>query len=249
MKRGGGRLITAVLVLGFGATVLGCGARHPVAADGGERHAGDKPAYTRVADVPEQVEPDGATVVVGDPDARVTVHLFEDPRCPYCRQFETTGGGPVLTKWVLTHKVKVEYTMASFLDGRLGGSGSKKAVNALRAALKEGKFAEYHTVLYLNQPPEEEDGYTDARLLQLAGKVEGLRTPSFESAVRSVKYQAFVDASEKSFAAAGHYNGHEGPGTPTAEVNGYRIPVEQGAILYQADLFDQFLAKVVDESA
>ncbi|GHD29559.1 DsbA family protein [Streptomyces galbus] len=246
MRFRGGRLVTAVLMVGLVAAVSGCKAR---AVDDGAGYPGDEPAYARTADVPERVEPDGVTVLVGDPRARVTVHLFEDPRCPYCRQFETSGGGPVLAKRVLTHEVKVEYTLASFLDGRLGGGGSKRAVNALRAALDAGKFAEYHTVLYLDQPAEEVDGFTDARLLELASEVDGLRTPSFDAAVRTMKYRHFVDASEASFAAAGHYGGHEGPGTPTAEVNGHRIPAEQSAILYQGDVFDQFLTSVIDDAA
>ncbi|MGW1912855.1 DsbA family protein [Streptomyces sp. NPDC002076] len=234
-------MLTGVL----GATVVSCGSRHPVtAADGGQQVSG-KANYARSADVPEQVEPDGTSVLVGDPQARTTVHLYEDPRCPYCKQFETSGGGPVLTKWILRRKVKVEYTMASFLDGRLEGNGSKKAVNALRAAVEKGKFAEYHAVLYQNQPSEEVDGFTDARLLQLASKVKGLRSPSFDTAVKSMKYRDFVDSSEKVFDAAGHYNGHAGPGTPTAEVNGYRIPVEYSGLLYKADLFDKYLARVV----
>ncbi|MGY6023632.1 DsbA family protein [Streptomyces spinosirectus] len=232
----------------LGAAVVSCGHRYsPTAAaagaDGGQQTSG-KADYAGSADVPERVEPDGTSVLVGDPQARITVHLFEDPRCPYCRRFETSGGGPVLTKWILRRKVKVEYTMASFLDGRLGGNGSKKAVNALRAAVEKGKFAEYHAVLYQNQPSEEVDGFTDVRLLQLASKVKGLRSPSFDTAVKSMKYRAFVDSSEKVFDAAGHYNGHAGPGTPTAEVDGYRIPVEYSGLLYKADLFDKYLAQV-----
>ncbi|WP_228396218.1 DsbA family protein [Streptomyces sp. RB17] len=245
LKRGGRRLTVAVLTGVLGAAVVSCGPRHPVAAaDDGQQTSG-KADYARSADVPEQVEPDGTSVLVGDPQARITVHLYEDPRCPYCKQFETSGGGPVLTKWILRRKVKVEYTMASFLDGRLGGNGSKKAVNALRAAVQKGKFAEYHAVLYQNQPSEEVDGFTDARLLQLASKVKGLRSPSFDTAVKSMKYRDFVDSSEKVFDAAGHYNGHAGPGTPTAEVNGYRIPVEYSGLLYKADLFDKYLARVI----
>ena len=245
LNRGGRRLKVAVLTGVLGAAVVSCGPRHPVAdADGGQQTSG-KADYARSDDVPEQVEPDGTSVLVGDPQARITVHLFEDPRCPYCKQFETSGGGPVLTKWILRRKVKVEYTMASFLDPRLGGNGSKKAVNALRAAVEKGKFAEYHAVLYQNQPSEEVDGFTDARLLQLASKVKGLRSPSFDTAVKSMKYRDFVDSSEKVFDAAGHYNGHAGPGTPTAEVNGYRIPIEYSGLLYKADLFDKYLARVI----
>jgi protein-disulfide isomerase len=246
VKRGRRRLAAAVLTGVLGAAVVSCGARHPIAAEAGGRQASDKTAYAGVAQAPEEVESDGATIVVGDPHAQMTVRLYEDPRCPVCRQFEISGGGPVLTDWIVRRRVKVEYTMASFLDGRLGGNGSRKAVNALRAALAEGKFAEYHAVLYQNQPPEEEDGFTDARLLELASKVKGLRSPSFDAAVKSMKYQKFVDSSQKVFAAAGYYNGHAGPGTPTAEINGERIPVEYNGILFHQDLFSNFLSHISD---
>ena len=98
-------------------------------------------------------------------------------------------------------------------------------------------------------PSEEVDGFTYARRLRLASKVEGLRSASFDTAVKSMRYRDFVDSSEKVFDGAGHYNGHAGPGTPTAEVNGYRIPVEYSGILYEPDLFDKYLAKVIDAVA
>lgn len=257
MKSGGLRLTTAVLTGVLGAALASCGPQTPTATASSSQPAPNRSStqpttdnadYTQLDDVPEQVDPDGTTIWVGDPEAPVIVHLYEDPRCPYCKEFETTGAAPVLTKWALQHKVKVSYTMASFLDGRLGGNGSKKAVNALRAAVEEGKFAEYHTVLYENQPSEEVDGYTTARLLQLASKVKGLRTPAFDAAVKSMKYQGFVNSSQKVYAAAGHYNGHTGPGTPTAEVLGYRIPVEYSGILLDADLFEKYLADIIRRS-
>lgn len=101
-----------------------------------------------------------------------------------------------MRKATLARDAVTEYTLGSFLDDRVGGSGSKKAVNALRAALEAGKFAEYHEVLYAHQPEEAVDGFTDAYLLELAGQVDGLRGPAFDSAVKSMKYRAFVTASE-----------------------------------------------------
>ncbi|MGW6524004.1 thioredoxin domain-containing protein [Streptomyces sp. NPDC054962] len=103
-------------------------------------------------ELPETLGEDGTTVMVGDPAAGVKVHLYEDPRCPFCEEFETTGGGPQLRKAMLDRKAGAAYTLASFLDDRVGGTGSKKAVNALRAALEEYKFAEYHEVLYATSP-------------------------------------------------------------------------------------------------
>lgn len=257
MKRGGGRLVTAVVVGVIGTAAVGCGAslqaRRPAAAERSavsgvteQPQAAEPAGYAGLDEVPERLAPDGTTIVVGDPQAKITVHLFEDARCPVCQEFEVDGAGPTLTEWTVRRGVKVEYTMASFLDGRLGGHGSRKAVNALRAALEEGKFAEYHAVLYRYQPPEEEDGFTDARLLELAGRVEGLRTPAFEAAVRTMKYQDFVDASEKVFARAGHYNGHEGPGTPTAEINGMRVPAEYNGLLFDKRIMNDVLTRVRD---
>lgn len=258
-KRTHRRLTAAVLTGLLGAAVVSCGPGHQGVADGGGPGKGSgtgggstsraEAEYAGLAEVPEKVEPDGSTILVGDPGARMTVRLYEDPRCPVCKEFETAGGGPVLTKWVLRHKAKVEYTMASFLDPRLGGNGSKKAVNALRAALERGKFAEYHAVLYQNQPAEEVDGFTDARLLQLAGRVKGLRSPSFDAAVRSMKYRGFVNSAESAYAAAGHRDGHTGPGTPTAVVNGYQIPVESNGLLFDPGVFDKFLTLADGPSA
>jgi hypothetical protein len=80
--------------------------------------------------LPEALGSDGTTITVGDPDAETRVQLYEDPRCPVCEEFETTGGGPRLQEAMLDHRVRTEYTLASFLDDRLGGSGSKKAVKS-----------------------------------------------------------------------------------------------------------------------
>ncbi|WP_328372493.1 DsbA family protein [Streptomyces sp. NBC_00457] len=210
----------------LGMSLTGCGRQAP---------------YGSLDEVPEKLAADGTTVVVGDPSAVVTVHLYEDPRCPVCEEFETTGGGPELRKATLARDAATEYTLASFLDDRVGGSGSKKAVNALRAALEEGKFAEYHEVLYTHQPEEAVDGFTDAYLLELADQVDGLRGPAFDSAVKTMKYRAFVTASEKAYERAGGKKEPEGPGTPTAVVNDVRIPVDYNGLLFDASAFTGLL--------
>ncbi|MGJ5980910.1 DsbA family protein [Streptomyces scabiei] len=235
--RYGRRRRTAVVVaVALGLLVAGCG----------QRANRDEPrvAYKELRDVPEALDEDGTTIRVGDPEAPVTVHLYEDPRCPYCEEFEQTGGGPAARERTLGRTVVTEYTLASFLDGKLGGSGSERAVNALRAALEKGKFAEYHAVLYDNQPEEAVDGFTDARLLKLADEVDGLRGPAFDSAVRTMKYRDFVSRSEKAYERAGGSENPGGPGTPTAAINGRRIVEMYGAVLYDRSMFDRLLKTV-----
>jgi protein-disulfide isomerase len=223
----------AMSVLGM-SLVAGCGQSY-----------GDPEPYDTLAQVPEKLAVNGTTVMVGDPTAEVTVHMYEDMRCPVCEEFETTGAGPELHKALLRREVKAEYTLASFLDDKLGGSGSKKAANALRAALDGGRFAEYHEVLYANQPEEEVDGFTDARLLELAGRVDGLRTPAFESAVKTMKHRSFVTASEHAYETVGTEPG-KGPGTPTAVINDVRVPEEIGGVLYDSKLFAELLQVIQD---
>ncbi|MFI7415626.1 DsbA family protein [Streptomyces sp. NPDC049627] len=224
-----------------------CAAAVLFVAGCGQRAAEHEPDFASAEELPERLGADGITISVGDPGAPVKVHLYEDPRCPYCEEFETTGGGPQLRQALLDRWARAEYTLASFLDDRVGGLGSKKAVNALRAALEEGKFVEYHEVLYANQPEESVDGYTDAYLLQLAGKVEGLRSAKFDAAVRSMKYRAFVNASEEAYEKAGGAKEPEGPGTPTAVINDKRIPLRYNALLLEGDTFAELLQKIYDQ--
>ncbi len=245
-------LATAVAVAVAGVSAVGCDGRHqPDQSEGGRPDAPAKAVkavpYTGPADVPERLGNDGTTITVGDPAAPLTVHLYEDPRCPVCKEFETTGGAPQLREATIRREAKTQYTLASFLDARLGGTGSRKAVNALRAALDKGKFAEYHDVLYAHQPAESVDGFTDAYLLKLAGRVPGLRGPDFDSAVKTMKYRTFVTNAQDAYERAGGPQDPEGPGTPTAEINDVRIPVRYNGLLFDGSVFGGLLKKIRED--
>ncbi|MFF0461216.1 DsbA family protein [Streptomyces mexicanus] len=223
----GGRLGRAVAIAAasvlVGALATGCGS---AAHGGGSDHRADgaggsdgKPSgrVSRAVKATESLAPDGTTVRVGSPQAKTVVHVYEDLRCPVCEDFETRGGGEALRDLVRSGQVRAEYTLASFLDDKLGGQGSEKAANALRAALEAGRFAEYHDVLFAHQPEESVDGYTDAFLLEMASRVKGLRGPEFDAAVKDMKYRGFVTASEKAFESSG------ATGTPTLKVDGKTV--------------------------
>ncbi|MFD5899388.1 DsbA family protein [Streptomyces sp. NPDC060366] len=188
---------------------------------------GTRTGYAGDADIPESLGADGTSIVVGDVGADTTVRLFEDPRCPSSVELETQGAGAELNKLIQKGSVQVHYTVASFLDDKLGGNGSKKAANALRAALAEGKFVEYHQVLYAHQPDEAVDGFTDEFLLKMASRVEGLRGAGFDAAVRTMQYEGFVTASEKA------YEDSSATATPTLELSGVKLPeFEKGDLAY-----------------
>lgn len=226
--------IVAVMAL----SLAGCGSRANY-TDGDE-----VAAYSGLTDLPEQLGQDGTTITVGDPHARTTVRVYEDLRCPVVEEFERVGGASVLHDMTVRRETKTQYTLASFRDDRIGGDGSKRAVNALRAALEAEKFAEYHAVLFEHQAEAEAaDGFTTAYLLKLAGKVDGLRSKSFDSAVETMKYRSFVARSEKAYEKAGGSD-PRGPGTPTFVINGRQVPDELYGWLFDKELSQALLTDI-----
>ncbi|WJV47891.1 DsbA family protein [Streptomyces flavofungini] len=182
----------------------------------------------RLAKVPTAVK--GGVITVGKPGAEHTVKVYEDPRCPFCKKFEE-GGAQALVGPLAVGDVKVEYTIASFLDRNLGGSGSVNAANALRAAVEAGKFPQFHSALFVNQPEESEDAFTPAFLLKIAEKV-GLRDAAFRNAVTNSTYKSWVGTAMKAFQEDGI------TGTPTVVVDGEKVA---GEALYSEKDFRKVL--------
>jgi protein-disulfide isomerase len=187
-----------------------------------------------IEDLPESIAADGTTVIVGDP-SRTPVRLYQDIRCTGCRYFEVQGGGPALLDMTLGKEVRTEYTLVSSPDDRAGDTGSKRAVNALRAALELDRFAEYHAILFANQPQNPSDGYTDAFLLAMASKVKGLRGLEFDTAVKQMRYADFVAASHKAYLKAGS------PALPAADINGTLLSADKVEVLLTKDMLPVFV--------
>ncbi|MFD4141340.1 thioredoxin domain-containing protein [Streptomyces sp. NPDC058572] len=206
----------------------------------------DAVPYAGTDELPEKLSEDGTTITVGDAAAPMTVRLYEDMRCPVVEEFEGAGGASVVREMTLSREVKTEYTLASFRDDSQGGDGSKRAVNALRAALDAGKFSEYHAVLIRHRTEAElAGGYTTGYLLELADQVKGLRSKSFDSAVTTMKYRTFVSRSQKAYERAnGSADDPLGPGTPTVLINGKQIPEDQAGVIFDKQWFEDLLEAV-----
>ena len=168
---------------------------------------------------------DGTVITYGDKKAKETLTIYEDPRCPYCALFEQANGDTV-KKLADQGRFKVEYRFAAFLDDALGGQGSKRALNALGAAADQGSgpFLALHQVLYANHPEEHDDAYASTgHLLDLAGTVDGLRTPAFDKAVKDLTYMPWVKKVAHAFDTSGV------KGTPTVLLNGKKLPSSTSA--------------------
>jgi protein-disulfide isomerase len=179
---------------------------------------------------------DGLALPVGKESATSTLTVWEDFRCPACKAFETAYR-PVIHELTGSGELKVDYHLATIIDGNLGGTGSRNAANAAACAQDVGKFTAYHDVLYDNQPSETDDAYAqNSKLIELAGKVDGLDTPAFRTCVEKGTHNGWVDKSAAAFRDGGF------SGTPTVLLNGKSIyqdrtmtPARLKQLVQQAD--------------
>jgi protein-disulfide isomerase len=145
----------------------------------------------------------------------VVVDIYEDFMCPICHEFEIQTG-PTIKQLISENKVTVRYHPVSILDRASNGTQySTRAAGAAAAAAVGGKFTEYHEVLFANQPEENTDGLSDAKLIEL-GKSVGLGD-AFVTAVTDRTYDSWVTKATGTFSARGY------SGTPTIVVAGKTV--------------------------
>ncbi|MFE9247538.1 thioredoxin domain-containing protein [Streptomyces sp. NPDC007088] len=165
---------------------------------------------------------DGTTVVVGKAGAKKTLQMYEDPRCPVCAQFEQTVGSTV-DKAVEDGTYKVQYIGATFLDGNLGGSGSKNALSALGAALdvSPDAFWHYKAAMYAkdNHPDEQKDTFnSDAALIKIADQVPELKgNKAFQKDVKDGTFDKWALTMSEKFDKSGVQ------ATPTLQMDGKKL--------------------------
>jgi protein-disulfide isomerase len=164
---------------------------------------------------------DSLAIPVGKESAKSTLTIWEDFRCPACKSFEDAYRSTI-HELTGSGQLKVEYHLATIIDGNMGGSGSRTSANAAACAQDAGKFTEYHDVLYVNQPAETDDAFADeSKLIELAGKVDGLDTAAFRKCVEDGTHNSWVEKSAEAFRSGGF------TGTPTVLFNGKNIYQDQ----------------------
>ncbi|REK84678.1 DsbA family protein [Streptomyces inhibens] len=162
----------------------------------------------------------GTTIVIGKPNAKNTLSLFEDPRCPGCAGFEQNVGETV-EKDIKDGKYKASYHLGTFLDANLKGTGSKNALSALGAALNVSSdaFLKYKYALYSKEYHPEETGpdkfADDSYLIKVADTIPALKgNAAFQKAVKSGTYDRWA------LEMSTEFNSHkEVTSTPTVKVN------------------------------
>jgi protein-disulfide isomerase len=128
----------------------------------------------------------------GDPNAKVLVEEFADYQCPYCGDFHTSGEPKLRTMYIQTGKVRFLFRNFPVLDGGDPEGESHLAALAALCAGEQGKFWEYHDLLFENQSGENTGGFAPFHLLGFASDL-GLRGSAFDQCVKAKRYESIVD--------------------------------------------------------
>ena len=141
---------------------------------------------------------------LGSAEAPVLMVEYGDFQCPYCGKFAREVEPKLVEKYVEDGTLRMEWRDFPYL-----GQESVEAAIAARAAQEQGRFWEYHGLLYENQLA----GFSRDRLLELAREA-GLDVEKFESDLASGTYEAAVARDFKEGQQLGV------AGTPTFIING-----------------------------
>ena len=140
----------------------------------------------------------------GAADAPVVMIEYGDFRCSFCGKFAREVEPQLEKKYVESGTLRMEWRDFPYL-----GRSSVDAALAARAAQAQGKFWEYHDLLYENQS----GGFSEERLIELAREA-GLDVERFEEDLASGRFERAV--------AEDFQEGREMgiAGTPTFVING-----------------------------
>lgn len=145
---------------------------------------------------------------LGAPDAPVVIEVFEDFQCPACRQFTEQTERRLEADWIASGEVRLVYRQYPFI-----GPESTQAALASLCAADQGRFWDYHDILFANQIGENVGAYSDRRLLAFAESL-GLDLGQFE---RCLNDEIHLDQVEVERALGNQYGIS---GTPSIIING-----------------------------
>jgi protein-disulfide isomerase len=165
-------------------------------------------------------------LVLGSPNAKVTLTEYIDLQCPYCQQFETSVMPDIVASYVKTGKVKVEARTLGFL-----GPDSVRGRKAMIAAGEQGKAFNLAELLYINQGTENTGWLNDTMIANAAKSIPGLNPRALFDARNSSAVQAKAAAIDKEGTA------DKVQQTPTLFVGGKQVALKSptdGASLTKA---------------
>ena len=132
---------------------------------------------------------------VGSANAPITITEYSDFQCPFCMHFWRDTEEQLVSTYVAAGKVRLVYrSYGNFLSDNIqqstgvSNSESQDAAAAAYCAGDQGKFWEYHDILFANQTGEGVGDFAPSHLTAIAEKL-GLNLTAFNSCFNDGKYK------------------------------------------------------------
>lgn len=150
---------------------------------------------------------------MGDPNAPVTIEVYEDFQCPACKSFTEQIEPQIVDAYVATGEVYYIFRHFPFLDDQAPRNESDQAASASMCAGDENRFWDYHDMLFANWNGENQGAFNDKRLIAFAEAIE-LDMPAFNACFDANDHEEEINSDELSGRNSGV------TGTPSVMVNG-----------------------------
>jgi len=129
--------------------------------------------------------------ILGDPNAPVTLIEFGDYQCHFCNVHFHNTEHRLLENFIKTGKVKM-----IFKDFTIIGPDSINAAHGTHCANDQGKFWEYHDILYNNWTGENNGWASSDNLLRFAQEIE-LDIDQWSDCMIDERYSQIISNSNK----------------------------------------------------
>ncbi|MFZ1040566.1 MAG: thioredoxin domain-containing protein [Anaerolineales bacterium] len=126
---------------------------------------------------------------MGSSNARVKMDVWEDFQCSGCLSYTKNLEPQILQTYVETGKIYYTFHFFPFIDG--GQGESHDAANAAMCAAAQGRFWDYHDMLFANWKGENAGSFTQSRLVAFAQTI-GLDMTSFNKCFQENTYSAQI---------------------------------------------------------
>jgi protein-disulfide isomerase len=160
--------------------------------------------------------PNANGTALGDPNAPVLIEVWEDFQCPACQGYSEQVEPQVTDAYVATGKARYVFHQYPFLDTNSATKESHQAANASMCANEQGRFWDYHDIVFANWNGENQGAYSDKRLVAFAETI-GLDMTKFNACFEANRYKDQIEQDKADGEKAGVQ------GTPSVFVNGTLI--------------------------
>lgn len=163
---------------------------------------------------------------LGNVSAPITIIDFSDFQCYLCNRFVKNTEPLINQTYIQTGKVALVF---GHLPNR--GLDSMGAALAAQCTNDQGKFWEFHNLLYSNQKPIDSGWVSKENLKNFASRIPGLDIKQFDSCFDSEKYKSFV---QKNIDLALSFGFRETPSFIVENSNGSNPEMLSGALPFES---------------